>query len=87
MKESLKAIVSTSCLIVLVFGLIVSFIEPAMVADYGEWDDRANREDLDGQIDFVVCGSCHCNYGIIPKIIDERLGCCSYNLSGPEINW
>lgn len=32
-------------------------------------------------------GSCHCNYSFNPEILDRNLGCSSYNLSGPEINW
>lgn len=87
MKDIKKAVIATICFIATVLLLVILFVEPYMNSEFSNWNDKELRESLNGKIDYVIVRACHCNYAFMPEIIDERLNCNSYNLSGPEINW
>ena len=87
MKDIKKAVAATICFVATVLLISVLFVEPYMNSEYTNWSDKRLRESLNGEIDYVIVGACHCNYAFMPEIIDKRLNCNSYNLSGPEINW
>ncbi len=46
------------------------------------YQDIALRDKLAGTVDTIVIGSCQDKFGFVPKVLDEELGCVSYNLSG-----
>lgn len=86
-KNIIKALTATIVFISIWMIFTIGIIEPFMNSEYANWNDLQLRNSLSGKIDCVMCGACHCNYSFNPVIVDEELGCCSYNLSGPELNW
>ena len=64
------------------FVLIHFYDESAFARE----SDLQIRDDLAGTLDLIVTGASHTQYGFIPAVMDEELGCVSYNLSGPWQN-
>lgn len=79
MKDSNKAILSS----VLVFLFIVLFscgiILPQTKNTLGS--DTIVLDEMQGRIDYVICGASYAKYGFSPEIIDDVLGVNSFNLS------
>ena len=57
--------------------------EPYFQNEGYHYQDDAVREQLAGELDTMICGSSHAYYGIVPAVLDEKLGTNSYNLSAP----
>lgn len=79
--QTFKKIVFTS----LVFLLVLVVFSCAVIIPwrYSEADyymDSKLRSSLAGKIDFLVVGASHGLSSFIPQMIDENLGCTSYNL-------
>lgn len=62
--------------------LSVIVIEPALKTEAAYYNDQRLRRELSGSIDFIALGASHGLAAFDPRILDEELGCCSYNLSG-----
>ena len=81
MRSSKKAIVSFLLVIIIVaaaFTAVFSFTEKN---DYALSDELVERLSYSGSIDFLVVGASHAEYAFVPKIIDKKLDCFSYNLA------
>ena len=82
MRTSKKALISAICLLCCVAILSVVIIGPWSAMDAAYYSDSSLRKDLAGTIDTIVLGASHALAAFDPNIIDETLGCTSYNLSG-----
>lgn len=61
-------------LCIIVFSTII-------IAPFMHDQDRKTRSDLAGNLDFLVIGASHAQFGFSPEVLDDELGVCSYNLS------
>lgn len=61
--------------------LSVAITEPYFQGDIFHYQDAAVRDSFAGTLDTLICGSSHAYRGIQPKVVDQRLGTSSYNLS------
>lgn len=77
-----KACVSTAALVLAVALLFVLITAPYFGGKYYYYQDAADREALAGTIDTLIVGASYANWGVVPSILDEGLGCHSYNLGG-----
>lgn len=82
MRDFKKAIISSVSFVLLIVIFSVCIIEPYYHTDYYSFTDRKYRDTLAGSIDYVIIGSSHAMTAFCPSIIDEKLNCNSYNLSG-----
>lgn len=82
MQNFRKILVSALCF-GLVFVILSSvFIVPFNRSEIYPYQDAKLRESVADKVDFVVLGASHAMMGFVPEILDENLGCYSYNLSG-----
>lgn len=77
-----KAILSTISFILIFAVISILVIVPYWNSEVDYFQDSQLREDLAGQIDCIVIGASHALTAFDTNIIDEKLGCFSYNLSG-----
>ena len=78
MKHFKKAI-----LVTVVFVLITAVISTVSITAYfNNESDRQVREEFSGELDYLVVGASHGLRAFVPGVMDENLGCSSYNLSG-----
>lgn len=69
--------------ILLVFITVsVAVIAPYMNSECAYFQDKNLRNKLAGKIDCIIIGASHALAGINTNVLDEKLGCNSYNLSG-----
>jgi len=78
-KNLLYSIIG-SLLIIAMISVVV--IVPYMNSEFSYFQDSRLRSELSGNINCIVLGASHALAGIDPNILDEKLGCNSYNLSG-----
>lgn len=74
-----------SCLI---FGLIVALISGVIAYPYFHsetyhYQDGYVRDRMAGSLDLIICGASQAQRGISPAVLDETLGCNSYNIGSP----
>lgn len=79
-KKVLKASVIFLALTVLLTAIIVY---PYFHGETYHYQDAYVRESLAGQLDLLICGASQAQSGIDPRVLDEKLGCNSYNLASP----
>lgn len=77
-----KAFISTLCFILLFAVISAVVIIPYWNSDADYFQDAQLREELSGQITCFALGASHALTAFDPMIMDEKLDCCSYNLSG-----
>lgn len=66
----------------LVFILVSAFlIAPYLSSETFRYQDAALRQELAGDLNFLVIGASHGLQAFVPCTLDESLGCSSYNLS------
>ena len=75
--------------VTLVFLLVFALVSVCTMELYfsGEdhyYQDCDERDSLAGTIDTLIIGASHAERGFDPSVIDEELGCNSYNLAGPD---
>lgn len=81
--QTFKKVAAVSVVFILLLAMLTAVIvEPFKHSESGYYMDAKLRESLAGQIDYIVIGASHGLAAFVPQIIDERLDCFSYNLSG-----
>ena len=79
MRDSKKAILSTCLVVLLIVCLsLIILIQTAPFVHNYDWE---LREELSGELDFLIIGASHGQCALYTRTIDEILGCNSYNLS------
>lgn len=82
MRSFKKALLSTLA-VLLCFALLVAIaVYPYFAFDAFYYQDASVRQSLAGQFDLLISGASQGLCSIIPKTLDETLGCTSYNLCG-----
>lgn len=77
-----RVIYSVLVILLAITALSVIVIEPYMNSESTYFLDKNLRKQLSGKIDCIAIGASHALNGIVPAVLDENLGCFSYNLSG-----
>ena len=81
MKTFRKVLVSVACFLVILAAMSVFLIVPFLRAENNITQGKKLRAELAGELDFFVSGASHALTAFDSKIIDEQLGCNSFNLS------
>ena len=77
-----KMFFSVTGILLTIIIISVTIITPYMNSELAYFQDSKLRNDLSGKIDCIVLGASHALAGIDPTVLDKKLGCNSYNLSG-----
>ncbi len=64
-----------------VFVISEIIVEPYFHSEVYHYQDAAVRDSMAGTLDLLISGSSHAYRGLMPEVLDEKLGCNSYNLS------
>lgn len=78
-----RTLIKALVFVLAVFLLSTLITEPYYQNETHHYQDGAVRDQLAGQLDVLICGSSHAYCGIVPVVVDERLGVNSYNISAP----
>ncbi len=81
MQTFKKILFSIAVFLILFSTVSIIVIEPYYSSEVTYYQDSKIRKELSGTIDYVTIGASHALAGFVPEILDEELGCCSYNLS------
>lgn len=82
MRSSKHPAVKAVC-VSLIFILAVAVISAGLLFQWApRYNDAPQRAEAAGTVDTVFSGVSSFLYGIVPSVIDEKLGTTSYNLSG-----
>lgn len=81
MKTFKKTLISVICFILLLTLFSSLLIIPYLNSESYYYQDKYLRADLAGELDYLVVGASHCLTAIDPRVMDEILGCNSYNMS------
>lgn len=87
MQDFKKALLSSLAFILLFILISVIIIEPYVNSELYYYNDKNRRAQLAGSIDYGIIGASHALTSLVPSIIDEKLDCNSYNLSGSLMTW
>lgn len=87
MKDFKKALFSSLTFLFILAIVSLMIIEPYINSELNYYNDKKLRNDLSGSINYTVIGSSHALTSFIPSILDEKLECNSYNLSGSLMAW
>lgn len=82
MRSSKKAILASAAFLLVTVLLSLLIIEPYLHSRALAFEDANLRDEHAGEFDMLICGASHAQHAFIPSVIDEVLGCTSYNLSG-----
>ena len=82
--NSFKLALKTS----LIFLLIITVLSTVIVYPYFHretyhYQDGYVRDNMAGEIDFIICGASQAQRGISTEILDKKLGVNSYNIASP----
>ncbi len=80
MRNFKKALISTLAFL-LSFAMICGVVIAPALMPGSYYNDSNVRSQLSGEIDYIFNGASHAMAAFDTKVIDERLGVCSYNLS------
>lgn len=81
--RSFKKILKTAGLFVLVVSLISAlFITCYLKGENYHYQDGRERDELAGSLTFLLCGTSHTLFGILPDVISANCGVNCYSLSG-----
>ena len=78
MKHFKKALLVTLSFIVIV--AVISTV--SITAYFNNENDRGVRQNLAGELNYLVVGASHGLRAFVPSVMDGELGCSSYNFSG-----
>ncbi len=81
MQTFKKVLLSIVIFLVLFSAVSIVVIAPYYNSDGTYYQDSKIRKEMSGTINYVTIGASHALTGFVPEILDEELGCCSYNLS------
>ena len=70
------------CIALIFFGLSTVILEPYLRSEAQYYQDSDVRDSLAGKLDFIAIGASNGLCALDPQILDQELGCFSYNLSG-----
>lgn len=87
MRDFKKLLLPAFSIIVSIFIVSVLVIECLMTSEYYHCCDNKNRDNLAGSITMLFSGASHGMNGFNAAIIDDEMGCVSYNLSGPAMGF
>lgn len=87
MQDSKKAFFVTVAFLLIIFIVSSLVIEPYVHSELYYYNDANRRDQLAGTIDFAILGASHALTSLDPRVIDEELGCNSYNYSGSLMTW
>lgn len=80
--HSFKKTIIVSVCFLLTLSLLSEFILfPSLYTETQSYMDVNARNRLQGELDTLIVGSSHCLAGLSPQVLDNELGCNSYNLS------
>ena len=84
MNHFKKALIVSTIFLLIIVIVSIFLIHLYMNSDDGSYD-RNLRSELEGKLDFLIVGASHSIRAFKPCVIDEKLDCNSYNLSGSQI--
>lgn len=87
MRDSKKAVFSILAFVLAFIMIAVIIIEPYVNSELYYYNDRHRRNALAGSVDYEIIGASHSLTAFIPVILDDKLNCNSYNLSGSLMTW
>lgn len=77
-----KVLLSLIGVFLIFFVLSSLVLEPYLLSEAKYYQDRRLRESLAGEIDFISVGASNGLCALDAQVVDQELGCFSYNLSG-----
>lgn len=81
--RNFKRVVVSALSVALCFAVLVgAAVFPYFTMESYYYQDNRVRKELAGTIDFLFIGASHGLRAMDPRVLDGRLGCSSYNLSG-----
>lgn len=86
MSNFKKAIITTVLFILILAAFHIPIFACLLENENYHYQDYREREALSGTLDYVVLGSSHAMWAINPKVLDEKLGLDTYNLSNEWLN-
>lgn len=87
MRDSKKAVFSILAFVLAFILIAVIILEPYVNSELYYYNDRHRRNALAGSVDYEIIGASHSLTAFIPAILDDKLNCNSYNLSGSLMTW
>ena len=78
-----KAMKSSMIFLILLTICTETIVYPYFHSETYHYQDGYVREELQGTLDFLICGASQAQRGISPMILDQKLGCNSYNIASP----
>lgn len=78
-----KAVKSSMIFLILLIICTETIVYPYFHSETYHYQDGYVREELQGTLDFLICGASQAQRGISPMILDQKLGCNSYNIASP----
>ena len=87
MQDFKKALVASVSLLLCAVLFCLVIIEPSMHSEQYSYYDSKARSAMSGNINYIFNGASHLQTGVNVSIIDKKLNCNSYNLSGSAISW
>ena len=82
MRSSRKFILSVVLFLAIVAGVSTALLYPFLNSEASAYQDAGAREELAGEVDYIVCGASQAMNSFVPAILDEELGTCSYDVAG-----
>lgn len=79
-NKALKTSLIFLLLVILISGAVAY---PYFHAETYHYQDGYVRDSLAGSLDLIICGASQAQRGISPAVLDEALGCNSYNIGSP----
>ncbi len=76
-------LISTVCTLIMVTTVSSLITYPYFYSETYHYQDGYVREELAGEIDFIICAASQGQRGINPIILDQELGVNSYNIGSP----
>ena len=77
-----KVLLSVLCVIFVISVLSSILFIPYLNSEMGYYQDSKSRDSLAGKLDYLVVGASNGLCAFDPRVLDEKLGVSSYNLSG-----
>lgn len=78
-----KAVKSSIIFLALLTICTEIIVYPYFHSETYHYQDGYVREQMKGELDFIICGASQAQRGISPTILDQKLGCNSYNIASP----
>lgn len=76
-----RTLLKALAFILAVLLVTAAIVEPYYQNEIYHYQDAHVRDQYAGSLDVLVCGSSHAYRAVVPQVLDEALGCNSYNLA------